>query len=1270
MKPPLRPNLTRRLALVVLLALVPAVVIAVAQYRDLHTSLRNEGMHRVNQWVEVLAGKGRENVLGARELLTGLARLPQIRAMDKAAAVPVLRDVVRQSPLYNACTLYNLSGEVVATSQLEHSPYTVADRPWFRQVLRTLCSTNGEHVVGRLVHAPTILLGCPVLDGQGRLVGVLSLIFDYKWFNHLADSMAMPQGAIGAVIGPRGEVLSHFPPTTDMTADHVQDEEAVRTLTREPGRSVEALGQDGVRRIYAQSAFTGEPGRELYVRVGIPVGEVLAPAENSARRSAAGLALAALLGLFGAAVYANRAILGPAREILEATRCLGQGDLSHRINSKAAGELAELANGVDSMAASLEISTTALRQAEQKVRLILENSIEGYFVSSVGGRFLEANSSMLRMLGYGSLEELESGITDISRQLYVEPKLRESVLRELERNGHASNMELEAYRRNGTTFWLSLSVLALRDDRGNVTSMQGFASDITERKRAEMDLAQANDRFLRVLDNQADALFVADAETDIVLYANRAALERVGGSLVGRSCWAAMHGGLCTCRDCPRERLLTAEGEPAGVCTHEFKEPLTGGWSLVRVQALRWVDGRMARLESVTDITAIKETQENLRVTSSHLQGILDNAPLFLSIRDDQGRFVVASRRVAELAPGGAEVVGKTVGEIYPPALASEILAEDRRVLATGLPLSKTVDRALTDARQVTLLFNMFPLRDSKGMPESVCTIGTDITERVRLEREVFAAKDAAEAANQAKSEFLAKMSHEIRTPLNAILGFSELVEMASTGAERTELLDALRQSGQTLLGLLNELLDLSRVEAGHLDIAAVPFDLPGLLRELLAHPQHEARKRGLRLDTRIAPGVPGVLVGDPKRLRQILANLLGNALKFTHTGGVNVSVELAGTEPTPGAATLLFTVRDTGIGIPAEVQGQIFDNFTQADSSTSRRYGGSGLGLAICRQLTLGMGGEIWLSSAPGQGSSFHVRLPFALPEQAPPTTAAAPLAEALSPTLPGAAARPARALNVLLAEDTPANVVIATSFLGKLGHRVKHAANGREALNLLAAERFDLVLMDVEMPGMDGLTATRLLRAGEAGGLNRAVRVLAMTAHVLESFREQCREVGMDGFLAKPVSFGSLRETLAGLDLPPAPADEAVAEQAAGSASGARDSLVDLDKALGMLGGNKDLLATVVRLFLDDLPGKRRALAEALARGDVPALHLAAHSLKGTSGSLGGSAVSRAAQELEALAAKGDTQALPSAVAALDALLEKCGEALRKAIAAETSA
>jgi PAS domain S-box-containing protein len=1249
-------NLTVRLSLVFVLALVPAILVAVVQNRDLESRLRADATLRVRSQCEFLAAEGREIFAVGRQLLAGLAREPAVRALDAAAAMPVLRQASDQSPAYSSCSLYDADGRLLATSAPRGGPQSISDRPWFWRLKSGGSWTMGESDTGWTGGAVAVL-GCPVTGENGRLAGVLVLTVDYGWFLTEARRLDLPWQSTLLVVDGTGEILVDCTRGPKNHAKYIPDAEAVMALVADGRQVIEGAGVEGGRSVYAFSPLTRELGHELYVRVGIPLAEALAPAEKNARSSVVGLGLAALLGLAGAVCMARRMVIRPAREILEATRRLGQGELSHRIGGEARGELRELAAGVDRMAASLQASTEALRQAEHKVRLILENAVEGFFVSTVadekgeGGRFLECNPAQLRMLGFASLEELAAEVTDIAAQLYVDPADRDRVVQNLRSEGRVSNMEFRSRRRDGSIFWTSFSALAIRDAEGRLVGLQGFSQDITERKRVELELAQANERFLHVLDSQPDAVFVADSGTDAVLYANRAMRERAGSELVGRPSAEVL----------PRlpEPAEPAAGGDGGVATREEHDPASGTWSLVRAQVIRWVDGRPARLVTITDITAIKRTQERLRATSLYLQGILDNAPELITIRDAGGRFVLASRRTEELGLSPERVVGRFPADIYPPDLAALTMAEDREILATGMSMTRATDMSLPDGRDVTVLVSKFPLRDEAGRPDKVCTIATDISDRVRLERELIAAKEAAERASRVKSEFLARMSHELRTPLNAILGFAELAGMADGADERARALAQVRESGRVLLGMVGDLLDLSRVQSGGMRLERAPFSLRLLLAEAVARPAAEAARKGLQFEARMAPDVPERLMGDPLRLRQVLVNLAANAVKFTHRGGVDVSVELDGPATATGTR-LVLGVRDTGIGIAPQAQAMIFESFTQADGSTTRRYGGSGLGLALCRQLVLFMGGDIRLESELGGGSAFIVRLPLGLPPEEHGAQAPAhPPGEAAPTSAPAAEPAPAPApLRILLAEDTPANVLVAQAFLKRLGHESRHAHDGREALELLGREDFDLVLMDVEMPGMDGLTATRRLRDGEAGGRNRRAPVLAMTAHALESFRTQAREAGMDGFLAKPVSLAALSEALAPYaPTKPTPAAEAVAA----SSATAGQPEVDLDRALEMLGGNRQLLDEVLEVYIADLPKKRHAVREALESGDLAALRLVAHSLKSTCGSAGAFAAGDAAARLEAAAEAGRTADLPALCDELEGLLDRSEAALR---------
>ena len=680
---------------------------------------------------------------------------------------------------------------------------------------------------------------------------------------------------------------------------------------------------------------------------------------------------------------------------------------------------------------------------------------------------------------------------------------------------------------------------------------------------------------------------------------------------------------------------------------------------LLAVVALQRLYTRRLRARTAELARVVEERTRDLSAQRAFLRQVIDILPSFIFVKDRQGRYTLVNQAAARGHGTTVEnMVGKTTREVNANVPQAEAFArDDREVMDTLVEKVIPEERFTSAAGEVRWHQTVKrPLVNEDGEVQ-VLGVATDITQRKRIEEELRAAKVAAEAASRAKSEFVANMSHEIRTPMNGIIGMTELALATDLTAEQREFLSLVRSSADGLLAILNDILDYSKIEAGKMVLSPVRFGMAEMVGEAMKSMAVTAHQKGLELALEIEPEVPRELVGDPVRLRQVLLNLTGNAIKFTERG--EVTVHVGAPERNGSEVKLQVSVRDTGIGIPVEKQDRLFRAFEQADSSTTRQYGGTGLGLAISARMVRLMGGEVWMESAPGAGSVFHFT---ARMEEAPPdeTEAVAPVEDlqgvrvlivddnatnrrilqrttrrwrmepgeaesgpdglerlersaaggrpfrlilldeqmpgmggfemierirahpswraatilmltstgqsasaercrelgveaylvkpiaaadllwsirkalglgprtqaAVAPTLPTAEAQ--RALSILLAEDNPVNQKLAATMLGKMGHRVTLAGNGEEACALFAKGGFDLVFMDVQMPEMDGLEATRRLRRQE-GERGMHVPIVAMTAHAMSGDRERCLEAGMDDHITKPISRKVLEETLA---------------------------------------------------------------------------------------------------------------------------------------------
>ena len=473
------------------------------------------------------------------------------------------------------------------------------------------------------------------------------------------------------------------------------------------------------------------------------------------------------------------------------------------------------------------------------------------------------------------------------------------------------------------------------------------------------------------------------------------------------------------------------------------------------------------------------------------------------------------------LTPESAELVGKLIDR--------HDLSKTHGTCELGV-LAKD-GRTLTLEVSASILFR-------EGRPVAVLGIARDVTARKRAEEDLLNAKHDAEAANRAKSEFLANMSHEIRTPMNGIIGMTDLTLETDLTPEQREYLSMVRHSAGSLLGIINDILDFSKIEAGKLDLELITFNLWENLQVTTKGFALRAEEKGLKLRCEVAANVPERIVGDPVRLRQIVVNLLGNAIKFTFRGKVSLQVE---TEFSDDQSVLLhFVVVDTGVGIPQVKHKIIFEAFSQADGATTRMFGGTGLGLAISTHLVEKMGGRIWVESEEELGSRFHFTARFGkakLAELSRPlgrSRTAGEQSRVAEPAQPAVASLPEarRSIRILVAEDNPVNRTLAVRLLEKQGHKVSTAGNGLEALSELEKQDFDLVLMDVQMPEMDGIEATKAIRNREKQTQKRVI-ILALTAHAMPADREICLAAGMDGYISKPINKEELLRSIEQLQL-----------------------------------------------------------------------------------------------------------------------------------------
>ncbi len=804
-------------------------------------------------------------------------------------------------------------------------------------------------------------------------------------------------------------------------------------------------------------------------------------------------------------------------------------------------------------------------------------------------------------------------------------------------------VEYRLVRRDGQIVWLLEKGRASYDYYGAPLHIDGIIVDQTERKRREDELDRSrlavtlrDRRFRDAIESMDDGFVLYDADDNLVAW-NERYLQFFPAMR------ATIHVGmpaLEVVRTHARLRLPhLAETELDAHVRARLRdirrpgippEDMAAGDRILQISRQRTSDGGLVAI--LRDVTEERSTSRSVRASEARFRdAIASLVDGFLQI-DAEMRIVAWNERYLDFYPALRTRIHEgmklhaALRAVADPALEGAALES-----WIGARLAGVWQESLVASEALAVGGRELRITRTRMSDGGVVAILRDVTNDVAAARELERAKNAAEIASRAKTEFLANMSHELRTPLNGVVGMLDVMLAADLAPGPREQARMARMSAERLLQVIGDILDISKLEAGALQTERAPFHVGQAVRMAVQTFATAADAKGLALDVEIAPDIDGIALGDSARLEQVILNLVGNAIKFTERGSVRVAASRAG-----GSSDMaVFSVRDSGPGIDAHTKARLFAKFFQADSSVTRRFGGTGLGLAISRELALAMGGDIAVRDAPGGGSIFELTLPLPRSDAA---VGDAPVAAQAEPPGKWTGRR------VLLVEDNDVNRYAACKMLETLGVAIDEARDGEEAVRHAGRQRYDLILMDVQMPRMDGLEATRRIRAGS--GPNRATPIVALTANAFVEDVERCRSAGMDAHLAKPIRAATLRAAVDGV--------------LSGAEAGA--PAVISDEAISALEADMPMQAVrgLVRTFRDEQGRHVAALPGLLAQGDLEHVVRAAHSVKGAAKLFGAEALAERAFAVERTARAGASPKLAEEIAALDGSFRAVDKAL----------
>jgi PAS domain S-box-containing protein len=899
-------------------------------------------------------------------------------------------------------------------------------------------------------------------------------------------------------------------------------------------------------------------------------------------------------------------------------------------------------------------SEEALREAEDRFRQMAENVHEIFWMMDARHeKFLYISPTYAEVWGRTcqSLYEQPSSWID-----GVHPDDRTGALKNVEQRqaGIFTDLEFRIVRSDGSVRWIRSRAFPMPDAEGKDSRIAGVAEDITERKEAAESLRKSEQRFRTFVDHATDAFFLQDHDY-VILDVNRQACDSLGytrDELIGMTP-ADFDPNFTTAVMEDLTRRLDAGKLMAFESSHRRND---GTIFPVEIRGQAFNEGgRRFAVAMVRDITERKQAEEALRESEQRWRSLTETLPQLVWTATPDGACDYFSTQWTQHTgvPEDRLLGWQWMETLHPDDREPTRTFWTNSVAGRGAyDVEYRVRR--TDGEYRWFKTRGVPIRDSAGRTVKWFGTCTDITDARLAAEELRLAKEAAESANRAKDEFLANVSHEIRTPMNAILGMTELVLGTPMSGDQRQSLRIVKAAADNLLSILNDLLDFSKIEAGKMELDPADFGLRAALGDTLRTLDMRARNAGLDLVSHVDADVPDALVGDAGRLRQVLLNLIGNAVKFTKEGEVVVRAEVAG-GTTPDRVAVRFSVSDTGIGIPPDKQEKIFRAFEQEDTSTTRKYGGTGLGLTIASRLVALMGGTITVDSEPGRGSVFAFTVQFArrdeggeqrdegegMRDERKPDLS--PVDSAL--VLPPLSLIPhPSSLHILVAEDNDFNSQVLEQLLVRRGHRVQLANDGRKALSLAQDSKFDLLLLDVHMPELDGFQVIEAIRERERS-VGGHLPVVALTARSRKEDRDRCLAAGMDDFLSKPIQAPDLWAAI----------DRVVKKREEGR--GRRDEsvacpqfhLLDPRVLLAACGGDPVILANICQAFRTRLPDQLTAIRDALTDRDAPRLREAAHKVCGMVAAFS-TLAGGVASDIEDLAAQGQLEDSRPLAAKLD--------------------